>query len=159
MSLYDRVRELPLLVEEYELDGHELVVRPEFTRRTTVVRLRGSSEEGLGEDVTYDGEEQERQQNRGPILPLAGHWTVDSFSQHLATLPLFDEEPEQHAFLDYRRWAFESAALDLALRQSGISLGDAVGRSPQPVTFVVSGGLGEPPTTERVRASSTPTRA
>ena len=29
-------------------------------------------------------------------------------------------------YLDYRRWAFESAALDLALRQAGISLGEAV---------------------------------
>ena len=29
--------------------------RPEFTRKTTVVRLAGAGEEGLGEDVTYDG--------------------------------------------------------------------------------------------------------
>ena len=36
------------------------------------------------------------------------------------------------AFLDYRRWAFESAALDLALRQAGA-------RSPRP--SVVSLGL------------------
>jgi L-alanine-DL-glutamate epimerase-like enolase superfamily enzyme len=151
VSLYEHVRELPLLVEAYELDGHELTVRPEFVRRTTVVRLRGAGEEGVGEDVTYDGEEQTRQQSRGPVLPLAGNWTIDSFSQQLATLPLFEHEPAQHAFLDYRRWAFESAALDLALRQAGVSLGDAVGRAPQPVTFVVSGGLGEPPTTERVR--------
>src|SRR5215510_15682262 len=64
---------------------------------------------------------------------------------------LFDHEPAQHAYLDYRRWAFESAALDLTLRQNGMSLGEAVGRKPTPVTFVVSGGLGEPPTTERVR--------
>jgi L-alanine-DL-glutamate epimerase-like enolase superfamily enzyme len=151
VSLYEHVRELPLLVEAYELDGHELTVRPEFVRRTTVVRLRGAGEEGVGEDVTYDGEEQTRQQSRGPVLPFAGNWTIDSFSQQLATLPLFEHEPAQHAFLDYRRWAFESAALDLALRQAGVSLGDAVGRAPQPVTFVVSGGLGEPPTTERVR--------
>ena len=31
------------------------------------------------------------------------------------------------AFLDYRRWAYESAALDLALRQAGLPLGEAVG--------------------------------
>jgi L-alanine-DL-glutamate epimerase-like enolase superfamily enzyme len=42
------------------------------------------------------------------------------------------------ASLDYRRWAFESAALDLALQQAGISLGQAVGREPAPVRFVVS---------------------
>ena len=151
MSLYDHVRDLPLVVERYELEGLELVVRPEFTRCTTLVHLRGSGEEGIGEDVTYDGDEHERQQTRGPVLPLAGEWSLDSFSRHLATLALFESAPRQQAYLDYRRWAFESAALDLALRQAGISLGAAVGREPQPVTFVVSGGLGEPPTTDRVR--------
>jgi hypothetical protein len=45
---------------------------------------------------------------------------------------------------DYRRWAFESAALDLALRQAERSLADAVGREPQPVRFVVSMRLAEP---------------
>ena len=65
--------------------------------------------------------------------------------------PLFEVEPEQHASLDYRRWAFESAALDLALRQAGSSLGAAVGREPQPLTFVASGGLGDPATTARIR--------
>jgi L-alanine-DL-glutamate epimerase-like enolase superfamily enzyme len=152
MSLFERVRALPLVVEGYELDGLAQMVRPDFTRRTTVVRLLGGGEEGIGEDVTYDGEEQARQQERGPVLPLSGEWTLEEFSRHLATLALFELEPQQHAYHDYRRWAFESAALDLALRQAGISLGDAVGREPRPVTFVASGGLGEPPSTERLRA-------
>ncbi len=38
----------------------------------------------------------------------------------------------------YRRWAFESAALDLALRQAGLSLGAALGLEYRPVRFVVS---------------------
>jgi hypothetical protein len=152
MSLYDHVRDLPLVVEGYELDAREQVVRADFTRKTTVVRLGGAGHEGIGEDVTYDTALQEAQQARGPALQLAGEWTLHSFSGHLATLPLFDDEPERHAYLDYRRWAFESAALDLALRQAGTSLGDAVARRPRPVTFVASGGLGHPPTTERVRA-------
>jgi hypothetical protein len=151
VTLYDRVRDLPLAVEGYELSGLELTVRPEFVRKTTLVRLRGNGEEGVGEDVTYDGAEHERQQARGPVLALAGEWTLDSFSRHLAAQPLFEREPDQHRYLDYRRWAFESAALDLALRQAGLSLGAAVARAPQPVTFVVSGGLGDPPTTVRIR--------
>jgi L-alanine-DL-glutamate epimerase-like enolase superfamily enzyme len=152
MSLYDRVRDLPLQIDGYDLDGLEYVVGPEFTRKTTIVTLHGAGEEGVGEDVTYDAGLQDAQQARGPVLPVAGTWTLDSFSAHLATLPLFEEEPERHAYLDYRRWAFESAALDLALRQRGVSLGEAVGREPHPVTFVASGGLGDPPTTERLRA-------
>lgn len=151
-ALYDSVRELPLVVEGYALDGFEYVISSEFTRKTTVVRLQGGGEEGLGEDVTYDAGEQEAQQARGPVLPLAGEWTLHTFSEHLATLPLFEQEPERHDYLDYRRWAFESAALDLALRQAGRSLGDAVERDPRPVTFVASGGLGDPPTTDRIRA-------
>jgi L-alanine-DL-glutamate epimerase-like enolase superfamily enzyme len=152
MALYDRVRDLPLAVEGYALDGHEYHVRADFTRRTTVIRLTGAGEEGLGEDVTYDGELQDAQQTRGAVLPLAGEWTIETFSRHLETVDLFAEPPERHDYLDYRRWAFESAALDLALRQAGRSLGDVVGREPRPVTFVASGGLGDPPSTARLRS-------
>jgi L-alanine-DL-glutamate epimerase-like enolase superfamily enzyme len=152
VSLYDAVRELPLVVEGYELAGHEYVISPEFTRKTTVIRLFGTDEEGFGEDVTYAAEDQDLQQARGPVHPLAGEWTLESFSRHLEPLPLFESTPEMHAFLDYRRWGFESAALDLALRQAGRSLAEAVGREPRPVTFVASTGLGDPPSTERLRA-------
>ena len=38
----------------------------------------------------------------------------------------------------YRRWAYESAALDLALRQAGTSLHEALGRDPKPLNFVCS---------------------
>jgi hypothetical protein len=150
VSLYDAVRELPLDIDEYELDLLSLQARPDFERKTTLVRLRGAGEEGIGEDVTYHGEEHDRLQERGPDLPVQGSWTLHTFSEHLATLPLFDAEPAQHAYYDYRRWGFESAALDLALRQAGTSLGDAIGRTAQPVSFVVSGGLGDPPSTARI---------
>jgi L-alanine-DL-glutamate epimerase-like enolase superfamily enzyme len=152
VSLYDRVRDLPLEVEGYSLDGLSYVISEEFTRKTTIVTLHGGGEEGVGEDVTYDGGLQDEQQARGPVLPLAGTWTLHTFSQHLDGQPLFPHEPERHAYVDYRRWAFESAALDLALRQAGISLGEAVGRTARPVTFVASGGLGDPPSTDRLRA-------
>jgi hypothetical protein len=152
VSLYDAVKDLPLEIDSYELDLLELQARADFLRKTTVVRLRGAAEEGIGEDVTYHAEEHDRLQQRGADLPLTGSWTLDSFSEHLAALVLFDAEPAQHAYHDYRRWGFESAALDLALRQAGRSLGDAIGREPQPVSFVVSGGLGDPPSTERLHA-------
>jgi hypothetical protein len=152
VSLYDAVRELPLELDGYALDLLELQARPDFLRKTTIVRLRGSGEEGIGEDVTYHAEEHDRVQERGPDLPLAGSWTLESFSGHLATLPFFEGEPAQHAYHDYRRWAYESAALDLALRQAGRSLGEAIGRQPRPVSFVVSGGLDDPPSTERLHA-------
>ena len=149
MSLYDAVRDLPLSIEGYELELLSLQARADFLRKTTVVHLQGGGDEGIGEDVTYHGEEHDRLQERGPDLLLAGSWTLHTFSEHLATLPLFDAEPAQHAYHDYRRWGFESAALDLALRQAGLSLGAALAREARPVSFVVSGGLGDPPSTTR----------
>jgi hypothetical protein len=150
VSLYDRVKDLPFEVDGYELQGLEVQARSDFLRKTTVVLLHGGGEEGFGEDVTYDTPLQEAQQERGPVLPLAGSWTLNRFSRHLDALPLFAQPPERHAYLDYRRWAFESAALDLALRQAGMSLGEAVEREARPVSFVVSMGLGSPPRLEPV---------
>jgi hypothetical protein len=151
VALYDALAGLPLEIEDYALEGRERRFSAEFERVTTVVRLRGAGEEGLGEDVTYDPDAQRRQLAAGPVLPLAGTWTLDAFSEHLATLDLFDgTAPGLPAYLRYRRWAFESAAADLALRQAGRSLAEALGREPRPVEFVVSLRLGEPPSTEPV---------
>ena len=134
MATYARLASMPLEVEGYELERLEKPVTRGFTRVTTVVRLRGGGEEGLGEDVTWYAEAHDREQAAGAVLPLAGSWTLESFSNALET-------PEPH-----RRWAYESAALGLALRQAGTTLAAVVGREPQPVEFVVSPGLGDPPT-------------
>ena len=151
MALYDLIADLPLEIDGYALEGRERAISPEFVRRTTTIHLQGAGEEGLGEDVTYDPDQQAAQQEIGPTLPLAGSWTLDSFSLRLDELDLFHgAEPTMPAFRDYRRWAFESAAADLALRQAGRSLADALGREPRPITFVVSLRLGEPPSVEPV---------
>src|SRR5205814_9669590 len=130
---------MPLEVEGYDLERLEKPVTRGFTRVTTVVRLRGGGEEGLGEDVTWYAEHHDREQAAGAVLRLAGSWTLESFSDAL-------EMPDPH-----RRWAYESAALDLALRQAGQTLAEAVGRDPKPVAFVISPGLGKPPSSAVVR--------
>jgi hypothetical protein len=132
-SLWKRFAELSLVVDSYELERLERPVTRGFTRVTTVVHLRGVGEEGVGEDVTWYAEHHDREQAAGAILPLVGTWTLESFSAAL-------EMPDPH-----RRWAYESAALDLALRQEAVSLSALVGREPRPVGFVVSPGLGDPP--------------
>ena len=149
MALFDRVARLPLEIESYELEGleHDL---GQFVRKTTVIHLRGGGQEGIGEDVTYDPGDQEAFQARAEDLPLAGSHTIDSFSELLDRLSLFPTGPGLDAYRDYRRWAIESAALDLALRQGGITLSKAVGRSPRPLNFVVSMGLPDPPSADRV---------
>ena len=77
MSTYDLVSGLALEIEGYALDGLARTVSSNFERRTTVVRLAGAGEEGIGEDVTYAADEHERAQAAGPVLPLAGRgrWT------------------------------------------------------------------------------------
>lgn len=148
MPTYDRFANLPLELDSYELEGLERPVSSEFTRRTTVVHLRGQRHEGVGEDVTYDPGDQAALQSEGPNLPLAGSHTLESFSKLLDRLNLFPAGPSMPAFTDYRRWAYESAALDLALRQAGTSLAQELGRTPASVRYVVSLRLGEPASPE-----------
>jgi hypothetical protein len=126
--------ELVLDVEGVEQERLELAVSPEFRRVTTTVHLRGRGEEGLGEDVTYQADLHEP----FPLPPVEGQWTIASFSDSLEGFAFFGAEPVDRAGYDYRRWAWESAALDLALRQAGMSLAEVSGRERRPVTYVVS---------------------
>jgi len=151
VSTYDAIRELPVEIESYSLEGLDYEISPEFTRRTTLIRLAGGGHEGVGEDVTYDGDDQLGLQREGPTLPIAGSFTIDSFSQLVGGLATFPTGPSRDVYVNYRRWAYESSALDLALRQAGKSLAQAVGREPRPVNFVVSGNLGEPPSLDKVK--------
>ena len=152
MPLYDSIAELRLVIDGYGLDGlSRSFGAADWMRRTTVVRLQGAGHEGVGEDVTWAEDEQLDQQRRGPVLALAGTWTVDSFSRHLETLDFYGgAEPSFPAYRGYRRWAFESAGVDLALRQAGLALHDALGRKPVPLTFAVSLRLGSPPSADGV---------
>jgi L-alanine-DL-glutamate epimerase-like enolase superfamily enzyme len=130
---------LPLVVASYTSEPRSRAVSPELTRYTTVVRLHGAGEQGIGEDVTPFEPAQRAFAESAPNLPLAGEWTVDSFAVHLDTLELYRESQLPRGFpTTFRRWAFESAALDLALRQAGLSLAGALGLTPRPVNFVNS---------------------
>ena len=151
MSTWERVAGLTLDVEGYALEGLERDVSSDFTRLSTVIRLRGGGEEGLGEDVTYDALDHVALQDAGPVLDLTGSHTIASLCELVGGLDLFPADPVRDVSRLYRRWAFESAALDLALRQAGRSAAEALGREPRPVTFVVSLRLGEPATIEPVR--------
>jgi L-alanine-DL-glutamate epimerase-like enolase superfamily enzyme len=153
MNTFERLSGLPLTVERYELEGLRAEVSSGFTRLTTVVHLHGAGHQGVGEDVVYDASDQERLQQAGPNQPLAGSFTLGEFCELTDGLDLFGHEPE-HGEVSrlYRRWTFQSAALDLALRQAGISLHHALGRAPAPVTFVVSLGLGNPASLEPLRS-------
>jgi hypothetical protein len=133
---YARLAGLPLVIQGYMTERAELDVSSGFRRVTTTVVLRGGGCEGRGEDVTYAAEDHEPY----PLdLPLVGAWTLDLYSALLGGLELFPARPPQQEFFrPYRRWAFESAALDLALRQQGKTLGAVLERPYRPVRFAVS---------------------
>jgi hypothetical protein len=146
MASFDAIAELPLEIEACEFEGLSFL-RGEFERLTTVVKLRGGGHEGVGEDVTYDAIDHIAQQDAGPPAGLAGASSFAAFSERLEEIDLFPAAaPVREVSRQYRRWAFESAALDLALRQAGTNLAAALGREARPVNFVNSmrlAGFGE----------------
>jgi len=135
VALYDSFAGLALEVDGYELERSSVDVSTGFTRITTTVVMHGGGEQGRGEDVTYTGEDHD---GFPAELPLAGALTFGELSGRLEGRDLFAAAPRMGAARDYRRWAFESAALDLALRQAGTSFAQAAAREARPVRFVVS---------------------
>jgi hypothetical protein len=127
MSLWDSVAGLELRVDGYDLQRRESTTPSGWTRVTTTVLLAGDGKTAQGEDVTYEAESHDDVPDE---LMLAGTWSLEDFSHRLDE---FEELTE-----GYRRWAFESAALDLALQQGEVGLGEALGRKERPVRFVVS---------------------
>ncbi len=153
MATYDLLADLPLEIEEYTLEGLSREVSSGFQRKSTLIHLRGGGEEGLGEDVVYDAEDHVALQAAGPVHDLTGPRTLGELCTLTEELDLFPtKEPERGEVSRlYRRWAFHSAALDLALRQAGKPLHEVLGRTAAPVSFVVSLRLGEPASLDPLR--------
>jgi hypothetical protein len=145
-STYAHVAGLPLVIERCELQPLVRDTTSGFTKVSIVVRLGGASHVGEGEDITWDQIDQIEFLRGGDDLTwMHGTRTLEEFSRLLGLANLFPVEPIRDSARFYRRWAFESAALDLALRQNGLSLQDAVGRLARPVNFVASIRIGDPP--------------
>ncbi|MCK9250088.1 MAG: hypothetical protein M0P31_14080 [Solirubrobacteraceae bacterium] len=148
-DLWTAVKDLPITIESHALevllpDGP--TDREDFS--TTQLHLHGRGEEGIGEQVglpeTQDG-------LRALAFDVTGEWaTLEGFVAHLDTLELWPTPPSWDLERHWRRWTFESAALDLALRQAETSLPEVLGRTPRPLTFVTSFGLGDPPDADKV---------
>ncbi|WP_424006655.1 hypothetical protein [Haloferax denitrificans] len=155
MSLFDRVADLPVTVESVSRDRFESDTSSGFLRKTTVFSLAGDGAVGRGEDVTYDAEDHDALADApADAFDLAGRY--DSFADFSAALDGVDlfptKPPERETAEHYRRWALESAGLDLALRQADTDLASAAGRERDPVRFVASTRLGDPPSADRVEA-------
>src|SRR6476646_7898859 len=135
MGTFDRIAPLTLLIDDLAYERASQTVSSGFERVSTAIVMRGGGQEGRGEDICYPAADHDLLP-AAETLELAGSHTIASLSQHLDGRALFTGEPGMHASYDYRRWAFESAALDLALHQAGATLGEVVGRQPAPLRFV-----------------------
>jgi len=137
---------LPLTVDSVVYDRQAATFAYGFERVTTLVRLVGGGAEGHGEDVSPHETEDYSLHVLDPDLGLVGEWTLASFCDHLAATDQWPVTVEWDVAKRWRNWAFESAALDLALAQAGAPLHSVLGREPAPLRFVNSLGLGDPPT-------------
>src|SRR5919106_3871154 len=122
MSAFDSLADLSIGVESYELEARDRTYGS-FTRPSTVIHLCGGGEEGVGEDVVYDDLDHIAHRDAGAVHDFSGVKTLGEFCDLVGELNLFPGSPPVRDFSrHYRRWAYESAALDLALRQNGVPL-------------------------------------
>lgn len=149
-SAYEKIAGLPIVVERYQPELLSRDVSSGFTRFSNVIKLSGGGRTGEGEDVTYEKDDQIGFNEAGTMHDLSFDGTFAEFSEKLGTLDFFPKPPGWDVYRNYRRWGFESAALDLALRQANTSLDQLLGVEYRPVRFVVSLRLGDPARLERV---------
>jgi L-alanine-DL-glutamate epimerase-like enolase superfamily enzyme len=138
MSLYEVLAELPIEVDSYELADCDRTFASGFERPSTRISIHGGGQTGIGEDVVYDTVDHGAHRDAGPIHDLGRASTLGELCELVGSLDLFPAEPVRDFSRLYRRWAYESAALDLALRQAGKPLWEVVGRELRPLTFVCS---------------------
>jgi L-alanine-DL-glutamate epimerase-like enolase superfamily enzyme len=112
-------------------------------RWTTLVRLLGDGAEGWGEDVTHDSSDRHAF-GALDLDGLVGTWTLGDLGEILDGLEALGAAASWPVVRAYRRWAIESAALDLALRQAGTDLSAVLGLKTAPVSVVVSMRVDDP---------------
>ena len=138
MSTFDQVKDLPLKVEEYSLETLSFSPSPDFERLSTIIQISAGGLTGNGEDVTYDALDHIALADAGTPHDLTGPETVGEFCELIGKTDLFPAPPQVETSRQYRRWAFESAALDLALKQNSTDLSTHLGRPMLPLNFVAS---------------------
>ena len=123
-------------IEGYELAGPRARDPRLRTALTTVIHLGAAARTASARTSPTTPSTTIALQDAGAPLDLTGHATLGEFCDFMGGVDTFPAEPQRDVSRRYRRWAFESAALDLALRQSGIGIAEALGREPRPVNFV-----------------------
>lgn len=156
LRLYEHVADLPLTVETTDRTTRRRERSDGTTRVTSTLVLLAGDAFGAGEDVTHHEVDHEALPEPLPF-DLAGEYTLRGFSRHLDETDLFPTKPPERSIARrYRRWALESAALDLALTQAETTLAAVLDRERSPVRFVARAPVpdGDPARVEAVLATA-----
>ena len=158
MSTWDKLAPLEVEIESYELEGRELSFGEQFTRHTTLITLHGGGDEGVGEDVVYDGESTTSPSEAA--ADAAGRRLVDDrlvLRAHGRARPVPASRPCASVARATAAGPSSPRRSTWRLRQAGRSLAEQLGRELRPLTYVVSMRLGrlpraasEPETSERM---------
>ena len=143
--LQRRLAELPVHVEKarVEIEAIELPSYPDGPRPTSTIILTGSGELGMGENVAWTAEDHHLFRAEVSDRLPANRGTIGDLSRQLQTSCT---DP-------YQASAFESAAIDLALRQARTNLEEIAEASYQELRYVRSFGAAEDPLPELVSHS------
>src|SRR5690349_24981765 len=95
MATFDRVAHLPIQVDSYALECLQAEVSSDFTRLSTVIRMSGAGEEGVGEDVTYDALDHIALQDQGPVHDLSGTRSLGELCELIGWLDRFPADPRR----------------------------------------------------------------
>jgi len=150
LSLLEAIIQLPVTIEG--IGTSQLKLPGQMGRISTTLELAGCGHVGRGEDISYSPVTQASLPGVYGALDLSGVWTMGSLAVRLDELGDFvPKTKESDDKPGYHRWALESAALDLALRQRGCDLAELIGAEWEPVRVSLSMGLGTPPSADVVR--------
>lgn len=139
---FSKIANLPLTIDAVETKRLQRDTSSGFERVTTEVTFHGVGHIGCGEDISLEPD-RHNDYTDGRVPDLRGTWTLEAFCARTEHDDVF-VDPGDPRGRPFRRWGLQAAALDLALRQAGVSMAAAIGRRPRPVTFVQSVRLGEP---------------
>lgn len=158
---WEGLRDLALDVTAVQIEELRMAPSPNWTRRTRLIQFSGPDSiggelHGAGEDVSWVEVSPDEIFALYPEDLLCHQGSFAEWSQRLdareATPAYLSLASARRSEPDYLRWALESAAMELALRQNRVSLASLLAREPRSMRFCLSMGLGEPPTTETLRA-------
>src|SRR5215469_4327636 len=92
-ATFAKIAELPVMIDSIEYTPLVRDTSSGFTKITTVIRLRGGGEDGLGEDVTWDQIDQIELVRHPTPDQILGSRTLAELSAILDKIDLFPVPP------------------------------------------------------------------